>query len=177
MRRAVAEPPPGALGPDADPASVARTIVLRRLAAAPRTAHELSSDLLGRGVPADVVGRVIARFIEVGLIDDAEYARMWVASRHRTRGSAPAVLRQELRRKGVADELIEQAVAELGAEEQRERAVRLVEQRLPRLERLEPLARQRRLVSMLQRRGYSSGLAVQVVREAVRGVALDDAGS
>ena len=104
--RYVSEPTPGSsadLQDEADPEQVARTILLRRLTASPRTRTELRTDLLRRGIPEVVADRVLDRFVDVGLIDDAAFAQQWVESRQRTRGSARSVLRQELRAKGVDD--------------------------------------------------------------------------
>lgn len=178
MRRSRAiEPTPGSPAdrqPEADPEQVARTILLRRLTAAPRTRADLRGDLLTRGIPEDVADRVLDRFVEVGLIDDAAFAAMWVDSRHRTRGAARSVLRQELRRKGVSPDLAEIAVSSVSSEAERERAVQLVRVKARSLMRLEPEARVRRLVGMLQRRGYSAGVAYAVVREVVRDDVVHD---
>jgi regulatory protein len=95
--RYVNEPTPGSLADqqdEADPEQVARTIVLRRLSATPRTRRELHDDLRRRGIPDDVSERVLDRFVEVGLIDDAQFARQWAECRQRTKGSARSVLRQ-----------------------------------------------------------------------------------
>lgn len=170
MTRAVSEPTPGSaadLQPEADPEQVARTIVLRRLTAAPRTRHDLRVDLLRRNIPEDVVDRVLDRFTEVGLIDDASYAQAWVESRQRSRGTARAVLRQELRTKGVPSADAEEALATIDPEAERERARQLVRAKLPSTSRLEPVARARRLTGMLQRRGYPASVAYAVVREVV----------
>ena len=158
------------LEPDADPEQVARTILLRKLTAAPRTRAQLRDDLIGRGIPEDVADRVLDRFTDVGLIDDGAYARLWVESRHRSRGSARSVLRQELRHKGVDAALVEDALADLDADSERARAAELVRVKARSLSRLEPQARVRRLVGMLQRRGYSSSVAYSVVREVLPGV-------
>lgn len=170
MVRYVSERPGGSaaeLDPDADPEQVARTILLRRLDAAPRTRHELRSDLLRRGVPADVADGVLDRFVDVGLIDDAAFAQRWVESRQRSRGTARSVLRQELRAKGVEDAFAQEALESIDPEAERERARLLVVSKLASSARLDPVARARRLTGMLQRRGYPSGVAVSVVREVL----------
>ena len=175
--RYVNEPTPGSaadLQSEADPEQVARTILLRRLTAAPRTREELRADLLKRGIPEQTADRVLDRFAEVGLIDDAAYARMWVESRQRTRGTARSVLRQELRAKGVEDADVQQALAAIDPAAEQRRAVLLVEARLAATSRLEPAVRQRRLASMLQRRGYSSGVAYSVVRQVLGELPDDD---
>lgn len=160
-----------------DPEGAARTILLRRLAAAPRTRAELRSDLLRRDIPETVADRVLDRFVEVGLIDDGEFARLWVASRQRTRGSARSVLRHELRGKGVADEEVSQALEDIDDEQERARGLALAQGRLRSMQRLDPDARKRRLVSMLMRRGYRQGVAFSVVAEAMSVDAADEFGS
>jgi regulatory protein len=144
----------------------ARTVVLRRLSVSARTRRELAEDLGLRGVPSEAIEQVLDRFTEVGLIDDAEFARLWVESRRRSRGSAPRVLRQELREKGVDPELIEATLESIGADEQREDARRLVDAKLRSVARFDDAVQIRRLVNLLVRRGYSPSMSYEVVREA-----------
>ena len=168
--RYVTEPRPGSPADgqdDADPEQVARTILLRRLSAAPRTRSELRSDLLRRGIPEEAADRVLDRFAEVGLIDDTSYAQSWVESRQRTRGSARGVLRQELRSKGISDDDAALALEGIDEVAERARAVRLVQVKVRAMARLEPEVRARRLVSMLMRRGYRHGTALSVVTEVL----------
>lgn len=152
---------------EADPEQVARTVVLRRLSSAPRTRKDLAEDLGRRGIPSDVIDRVLDRFTEVGLIDDAEYARLWVSSRHRSRGTARQSLRHELRAKGITDDDALEALEAIDDDLERARGLALVRSKLPSTSRLEPAARGRRLVSMLMRRGYRQAEAVSIVKEAV----------
>lgn len=175
MSRPAREPTPGSpadLQADADPEQVARAIVLRRLSAAPRTRAELADDLRRRDVPDDVAERVLDRFTEVGLVDDAEFARMWVSSRHRSRGLARGSLRQELRRKGVDDEDGAAALAQVDDEAEYARGCALVRSRLAATARLDDAARVRRLGGMLMRRGYPGGVAARIVRDVLGESAL-----
>lgn len=177
MARFPAEPTPGSAADqqaEADPEQVARTVLLRRLTAAPRTRHDLRADLLRRNIPEEVADRVLDRFTEVGLIDDASFAQAWVESRQRSRGTARSVLRQELRAKGVADDDAQEALASIDPEAERERAAQLVRAKLAATARLEPTARVRRLTGMLQRRGYPASVAYGVVRDVLAEGAADD---
>src|SRR5690606_22305025 len=97
----LAEPPhSGAAAHDAepDPYEVARTMALRSLDAAPRSRHQLGDRLVRKGVAPEVAERVLDRFTEVGLLDDAAYARMLVSSRRASPGLPPRALALELRR-------------------------------------------------------------------------------
>ena len=172
-RRRAQEPPDdgtprdAARDPDADPESVARSICLAQLEHAPRTRAELAAALSDRGVPDDVAETVLGRFTEVGLIDDALFASMWVASRHRGKGLAGRALSQELRRKGVEDDVARTAVDALDPEQEAATARALVDRKLRSTRGAAPDARVRRLVGMLARKGYSAGLAYRVVKEAL----------
>jgi regulatory protein len=110
---------------------------------------------------------VLERFTEVGLIDDAAFARAWVESRHHSRGLAGRMLGAELTQRGVASEEVRTALAALSPDEELATARQLVARRLP-ATRGKPLpARVRHLVGMLARRGYPAGIAYRVVREAL----------
>ncbi len=154
-------------GPPADPEAVARAICLRLLTMAPKTRAQLADALRKRDVPEEAANAVLERFSEVGLIDDEAFAAAWVNSRHTGRGLARRALAQELRRRGVAEETVKDAVGRLDPDEEAETARRLVERKLAATRGVEPQARMRRLVGMLARKGYSPGLAFRVVREAI----------
>ncbi|WP_051713205.1 regulatory protein RecX [Spirillospora albida] len=149
------------------PEGRAREICLRMLAAAPRTRAQLADALRRKGVADDVAEGVLGRFGEVGLIDDEAFAQAWVRSRHTGRGLARRALAAELRRRGVADETVSDAVETLAPEDEERTARALVARRLAGTRRAEPAARMRRLVGMLARKGYPPGLAYRVVKEAL----------
>lgn len=158
---------PSELEPDADPVAVARQICLQQLEHGPRTRAELEAVLTRRGVPGEAVGEVLGRLTDVGMVDDALFAEMWVSSRHRGRGLAGRALSQELRRKGVDEVLVREAVDALDPEQELATARALVARRLPATRGLAPEARVRRLAGMLARKGYPAGTAFRVVREAL----------
>lgn len=162
----------GAPRPPADPEAAAREICLRLLTLAPKTRSQLAEALARKGVPDEVAEHVLGRFTEVGLIDDEAFAQAWVRSRHNGKGLAPRALSAELRRRGVADETIKEAVAELQPEDLEGAARSLVERKLHTTRSLDREKRVRRLVGMLARKGYSPGLAYRVVKDV-----LADAGS
>jgi regulatory protein len=157
----------GAGGQVDDPEAVARLICLRQLTAAPRTRAQLAETLRRRGVPDDAAEAVLGRFTEVGLIDDATFAKAWVESRHYGRGLGRRALAAELNQRGVEREDIREAVAKLSLETELSTARSLVERRLRATAGLPAQARLRRLVGMLARKGYPAGLSYRVVREAL----------
>jgi regulatory protein len=147
--------------------SAARAIALRLLESQPRTRAELARAMARRGVPADAAAAVLDRFAEVGLIDDEAFASAWVDSRHTGRGLGRRALSQELRRRGVDEQVVARAVATVSGEDERVAETALVERRLRTMSALPRETQIRRLVSMLARKGFSQALATSVVLEAV----------
>ena len=134
---------------------------------APRTRAQLADDLRSRDVPDDVADRVLDRFGDVGLVDDQAFAHAWVRTRHAGRGLARRALTSELRHRGVDDETVAEAVEAVGPDEERAAATALVAKRLAATRGLPAEVRTRRLAGMLARKGYSGGLAIAVVRDAL----------
>lgn len=179
-RRGFDAPVPGTpadLTPDADPASVARAIALRKLTAAPRTRAQLADALAHGGVPDDVTDATLDRFEDLGLVDDAEFARQWARSRQAGRGLARRALAYELRQRGVDDELVKEALddPELGDEFETARELarrRLAPTRSRLSDRAERERQTRRVLGLLARKGYGGGVAARAVREAIREVTM-----
>ncbi|MGE2727500.1 recombination regulator RecX [Mycolicibacterium pulveris] len=143
----------------------AHNVCLRLLTVRARTRAELAGQLTKRGYPDDVSARVLDRLAHVGLVDDADFAEQWVRSRRQNAGKGKRALAAELRNKGVDNELITAALADIDAGSERTRAEELVRAKLRR-ERLDDgddVKVTRRLVGMLARRGYHQTMALDVV--------------
>src|SRR3954454_10094034 len=159
-------PPSTSESPQADSASreeQARALCLRLLTARARTRAELAGQLTKRGYPDDVSAGVLDRLADVGLINDEDFAEQWLRSRREHAGKGKRALAAELRTKGVDDEVIADALADIDADAERTRAEQLVGDKLRR-ERLTDEADDvkvaRRLVGMLARRGYNQSMAL-----------------
>ncbi|GGO91529.1 recombination regulator RecX [Wenjunlia tyrosinilytica] len=153
--------------PPRDPEEAARALCLRLLTGTPRTRGQLAEAMRRRDIPEDVAEHVLARFEDVGLIDDSAFANAWVESRHHSRGLARRALARELRTRGVDGELVDEAVGQLDAAQEEATARELVERKLRATRGLEREKRIRRLAGLLARKGYSEGLALSVVRAAL----------
>lgn len=185
-RRRGAPADPGAAEPTGGPADqprreqprdeseLAREICLRQLAIRPRTRSELDGALRKRGIREEAIAEVLDRYGEVGIIDDAAFARAWVTSRHRGKGLAGRALAQELRRRGVDQELITEAVAELDPETEEATALELARRKVRGLSG-DPQSVFRRLVAALARKGYSGGVAVRAAKQAFAERSAEDA--
>ena len=163
---------------------MARAIVLRQLTASPKSRLQLERKLAERNVPADVAAAVLDRFEEVRLVDDAEFADMWVRSRSQSRRLAKGALRRELAEKGIDADTAASALQQLSDEDEEAAARHLVQRKLrpgtDLTDRVERDKTTRRLASMLARKGYQPAQAFRVVGEvldAAAGTAEDYEGT
>jgi regulatory protein len=174
--RSAPPPPPDdpvATGPDADLESVARKILLDQLTGQARSRSELATKLAKKNVPDELATRLLDRFEEVGLVDDEAFARLWIASRQPGKGLARRALAQELRRKGIDDEVAREALDDIDPADEEHSARLLVRKKLRTLTRVDDTTATRRLVGMLARKGYSSGVAFSVVKDELRSADRD----
>ncbi|MGV9747187.1 recombination regulator RecX [Rhodococcus zopfii] len=162
----------------------AKDVCLRLLTDRARSRAELATKLEQKGYTAEVAERTLDRLAAVGLIDDADFAQQWVRSRHLYAGKGKRAIALELRRKGIGQQDAAEALDQIDGDDERARAVDLVRKKLrtqPPLptegDRREIAAERdklvRRLVGMLARRGYSQGMAFDVVRGALADVGSD----
>ncbi len=153
--------------PASDPYEVGRLIALRLLEVKPRTVSELRDRLCDRGIPQEVADELVGRYVEVGLLDDRAYAKLWVESRIRSRGLGVSSLRRELRMRKVPDEIIAEVLEQIDIEDTQQAAVRQVRGRVARCELPLSIKDERRLLAYLMRRGHSAQAAHEILKVAV----------
>lgn len=107
---------------------------------------------------------MLQRLEQEGLLDDLQFARLWVMSRRATRRFGVGRLRQELLAKGVGREAAEEALQLVQGEDETELAERLARARLRVYRGLEAKVAARRLGAYLARRGFSSSTIASVLR-------------
>ena len=138
--------------------SVAQNIVYRQLTASAKSRLQLARKLAERNIPDDVAEAVLDRFQEARLINDADFADMWVRSRSQSRKLAKGALRRELAEKGIDQDTAAAALEQLTDADEEAAARQLVERKLRPgtdfQDRAERDKATRRLASMLARKGY-----------------------
>lgn len=153
--------------PEADPArdevyEQALERAGRWLALRARTEQELNERLVEGGFAPEIVQQVLGRLRELGLVDDADFARTWIAERSDRKDSGPLLLAKELREKGIDEALIAAALDKAFPDES-QRATEVAAGLVGKWSEL-PLPKQAaRLSSALARKGFSP----EAVEEAV----------
>ncbi len=141
----------------------AREAAVRLLGYRPRSRGELAGRLKRLGFSPDVAEYVIGDLTTRGMLDDAHFARAWAEYRALGR-QGPARVRAELRAKGVAPPLIDEAVRAVFSGQEEQLAGEVVEHHLRRLRDLPVEIRVRRLVGLLRRRGFSGTVIAALLR-------------
>ncbi|RLC93811.1 MAG: regulatory protein RecX [Chloroflexi bacterium] len=145
--------------PDSDPESCLDT-AFRYLSYRPRSEFELYSRLTRRGFSPHTVRATLEKLREQGLVDDPSFARFWSSNRQAFRPRSRAMLRSELRRKGVSANIIAEVVQEVDEAASARRAGRGKAQRLT---TLDYHAFRRKLGTFLRQRGFSYEVAQQTI--------------
>jgi regulatory protein len=117
----------------------------------PRSEREIRDRLARHEFDPQIVDGVVVRLRRLRLVDDAAFAEYWVEQRatHKPRGSR--LLKQELRQKGVSQDVVSEALPD---EDDAEGAYRAAQRKAVSLRALDERTFKQRLGGFLQRRGY-----------------------
>ena len=145
--------------------------VLNYLSFRPRSEAEIRRYLVEKEVDQRVGEEVIARLLRAGLLDDQAFARYWVENREAFHPRGKWALRAELRRAGIATEAIDNVISSVDDEAS---ALRAAQRKAYQMRSCDDQEFRRRLLSFLQRRGYSYDVADRVVRYLRQQVIADE---
>ena len=140
-------------------------IAQNALVARAKSKGELLAHLKKRGVEDEVANATIYKLTQNGLIDDAEFAKAWVQSRHNAKKLSKRIIAGELRTRGVDQNSIDDALDEIDDEAEYRTAFGLAMKKYSTMSRMEPDVQIRRIQSLLQRKGFGFGVIGRVIRE------------
>jgi regulatory protein len=143
----------------------AKNSAYRYLTIRPRSRKEVADKLRDKEFPDHIVDAVLEHVARLGYLDDGKFAAQWAASRIRSRGFGRRRLEQELRIKGISNDIIKDTLNTLLEEApEAETARKEAEKKLRTLTRFEPEVRRRRLAGFLERKGFSSEIIRTILR-------------
>jgi len=132
----------------------AKDVALKFLSFRRRTEKQVKEKLKEKEFDEKIIEATIDKLKEFDLINDLEFATCWVKDRLAYKPRGKKLLKQELWKKGIKKEIIEQVTEELCRDEDKS-ALELVEKIKKRYKNLEPKVAKRRMYSLLLRRGFS----------------------
>jgi len=135
----------------------------------PRSTREVSRHLMRKGYSKDLARSVAQHLQKAGLINDAEFAAMFVRDRIARRPVGRAFLRRALQEKGISPQLVEQVLNKALSDEAQQEAARELAAKRLRLHqssyaKLDAAHKKKRLFEYLLRRGFSIEIATKTVR-------------
>lgn len=140
---------------------------LRYLGIRPRTSSQLHSYLVEKGFSTQIAEEICQRCKNHGYIDDEAFAKQWVDERLRLKPRSPYMLRMELTQRGVDRAIVEDAVRGVSRQAELDAARALIEKKVRRIEGAPNPDEERKLLSMLMRKGFSHAI-IQQMREELR---------
>lgn len=146
---------------DAGERSICSERAAALLAYRPRSVREMRDRLTEDGYPAAIVSEVVDRFVQMGYLDDAQYAEMYARSKMAS-GWGYRKIREGLGRKGVDEHVIERIGEEYFDDEgERERAREMI----GRFDLTDPRDRDRALRRLVSK-GFAPDIAFSVIRSS-----------
>lgn len=130
-----------------------------------RTEKEIRDYLVKDEVDEEHVEQIIQKLHERKLIDDQEFAMMFVRSRIQTTSKGPAMVKQELQAKGVSKDYATKAVELYTYGVQYEKAEKLVEKRLNRMSKDSFTKQLQKIRTLLMRNGFSGDVIKDVLAD------------
>ncbi len=124
----------------------------RYLSYRPRSESEIRERMQRRGFAGETVDAAIARLREQALMDDEAFAQFWKENRESFSPRSRWLTKRELKRKGVLNDVIDQAVAGM---DDNENAYRAARQKTLRCTPTDYESFRRRLGDYLRRRGFN----------------------
>jgi regulatory protein len=144
----------------------AKETALRFLSFRRRTEKEIKNKLKQKGFDENTIKRTVEKLEEYDLINDLEFATAWVEERLEYKPRGKKLLKQELWKKGIKKEIIDQVLNESCQNEDKS-ALELLEKIKNRYKNLEPQVARRRMYGFLLRRGFSYGTAKTAMEQSL----------
>jgi regulatory protein len=133
---------------------------VRLLAYRQRSVHEMRDRLRRKGIPEATITSTVNRLKNLGYLDDTSFARSWSESRRSASPRSARLLASELRLKGIAPEVANEATSGVSDEEA---AYEAASYRLRSLTGLEYQKFRERLGRFLTSRGFSYDVSREVI--------------
>ncbi|WP_017754322.1 recombination regulator RecX [Calidifontibacillus oryziterrae] len=137
-----------------------------------RSKKEIEDYLVGKSFEHDIISSVIVRLRKLNFVNDLEFATAFVRSRIGTSTKGPALIKQELYRKGVSEDTITEALKEFSEEKQLEIAGKFAEKNFGKNKNLSEYQIKKNMSQALFNKGFSQEI-VQTAISQVK-IATDD---
>ncbi|PKN96841.1 MAG: hypothetical protein CVU43_18645 [Chloroflexi bacterium HGW-Chloroflexi-5] len=150
---------------ESDSSEVAYQKATRLLDYRPRTEKEIRQRLIQKEFSTLEIDQVVLRLKRANLVQDQQFAKMWIENRNDFHPRSQRLMRYELRIKGVAEQTIESALAD--SADDLDLATRAAAQYARKLNFQDRVLFRKKLSAFLARRGFSYGTISPVIRDLI----------
>ena len=157
----------------ADARERAHQVAVNFISYRPRSSREVNEKLTRKGFAPEIAAAVVDRLRELMLLNDLEFARMFVRDKLKGKPMGRALLRRKLLEKGLSFQAAERVIKEYVTDENEQEAATAVATRKlkashSRFSKLETKVRQKRIADYLLNRGFSSEVAYRTAKNIIR---------
>jgi regulatory protein len=131
----------------------------------PRTEKELINWFKRKEVGPETQKMVLEKINRLNLIDDLAFAKWWIEQRTEFRPAGMRLLKMELRQKGISDDIIDEVIINGQDVNEVNLAKKVIEKKMPRLEKYKGAELKIKLQTTLLQRGFSW----EVIKETIDG--------
>ncbi|MBB6019420.1 regulatory protein [Paenibacillus sp. JGP012] len=146
---------------------------LRFLEFKQRTRHELRQKLKQKEFAISIIEEVLDRLEQEKLVDDDLFAKEWTRQRMEGQRKGKLWIRQELRQKGIANELIAEVLDDVSAEAELDTALTAGRKKWKQV-RGDVQEKKRKTFAYLMRRGFSMDMVRRVVNRLIEEDGAED---
>lgn len=129
-----------------------------------RSEAEIRRHLEKKQFSEAVIQDVLTRLKQTDLVNDARFASLWIENRRQYRPRSRKALAYEMRRQGLSQHTIDQALKQISAADEQEMAYQAASKYARRLRNLDWNAFRGKLGGFLARRGFSYEVCETVIR-------------
>lgn len=140
--------------------------VLRFLSYRPRSEKEIRDYSKKKSQEAKIIEEIIKKLKKQGLVDDRAFATWWVEQRSRFRPKGRYLIRSELFKKGVKEEIISSSL--FSEKEEIDLAKKAARKKIKSYKNLEPLEMRDKMVAFLARRGFNWKIIKKAIDETAK---------
>lgn len=143
----------------------ANAMALTYLAAQQRTRHEVAEKLKAAQIPPAVIANTLIHLADLHYLDDAQYAQSFIHDALNLGDKGPGVVTQKLIQRGLSDQVIQAAIAEVDADHWLPAARRAAKKAANQTTREPFFKRQQKIRLALIKKGFSATVADAMLQE------------
>ncbi len=146
-----------------DSRTLAFNYSLKYLSLRARSTKEIKDYLVRKNFIEATIDAVIQKLNELKFLNDEEFGRQWIESRQKHKGKSKFILKNELRLKGLENDIIEPLLAD--AADDFETARTLFAKKKKTLLKFSSVEFKKKISGFLSRKGYSWGIISKLMKD------------